>query len=52
MKHKSDLKHASMARAREEDKEKKAWNDLRLPKTSCDWPEKSCRMSRVTCASK
>ena len=30
MKHKSDLKHTSMARARAEDKEKKARKDLRV----------------------
>ena len=30
MKHKSDLKHASTVRVRAEDKEKKAWKDLRV----------------------
>ena len=30
MKHRSDLKHASEARARVEVKEKKAWNDLKV----------------------
>ena len=30
MRHKSDLKHTSMARARAEDKEQKARNDLRV----------------------
>ena len=30
MKHRSDLKHASMARARAEDKEKKAWKDVKV----------------------
>ena len=30
VKHRSDLKHASTARARVEDKEKKAWKDLKV----------------------
>ena len=30
MKHRSDLKHASTARAQAEDKEKKAWQDLKV----------------------
>ena len=30
MKHRSDLKHASMARARAEDKEKEAWKDVKV----------------------
>ena len=30
MKHKSDLKHASMATAQAEDKEKKAWKDVKV----------------------
>ena len=41
VKHRSDLKHASVARARAEDKEKEA--------RSCGWPERNCRPSRVTC---
>ena len=32
MKHRSDLKHASLVRARAKDKEKKAWKDLRVAK--------------------
>ena len=32
MKHKSDLKHASAARARAEDKEKEAQKDAKVPK--------------------
>ena len=49
MKHRSNLKYASAARARAEDKEKEARRMRRLPKTSCDWPERSCRPSRLTC---
>ena len=30
VKHRSDLKHASTARARAEDKEKKAWEDVKV----------------------
>ena len=30
VKHRSDLKHASMARARAEDKEKEAWKDVKV----------------------
>ena len=30
VKHRSDLKHASIARVRAEDKEKKAWKDLKV----------------------
>ena len=30
MKHRSDLKHASMARAQTEDKENEAWKDVKV----------------------
>ena len=52
MKHRFDLKHALTARARAEDKENKARKDLKVPETSCGWPERSCRLSRVTCVPK
>ena len=48
VKHKSDLKYASVARARAEDKEKEARKNARSPKMSCGWPERSCRPLRVT----
>ena len=49
VKHRSDLKHALTARTRAEDKENKAGRTLKM---SCDWLERSCRLSRVTCAPK
>ena len=43
MKHKSDLKHTSTAKARAEDREKKAIEGLRLSRMSCGWLRKSFR---------
>ena len=50
MKNRSDLKHASTERAEAEDKEKKARKDLKV--VDCSWLERSCRLSRATCALK
>ena len=49
IKHRSDLKHALMARVRADDKENEARKDVRSLKMRCGWPERSCRPSRVTC---
>ena len=48
VKHRSDLKHASVARARARIKKRRPKRTRRSPKTSCGWPERSCRPSRVS----
>ena len=48
VKHRSDLKHASVARAWAKDKERRPGRKQRSPKTSCGWPERSCKPLRVT----
>ena len=43
--HRFDLKHALVARI----KKRRPGRMRRSPKTSCGWPKRSCRPSRVTC---
>ena len=52
VKHRFDLKHALMARARAEDKEKKAREDVKVVKDELRLARESCRLSRVTFAPK
>ena len=49
VKHMSDLKHASVARARAEDKEKEARKVAKVAKVSYGWPERNCRLLGVIC---
>ena len=50
VKHRSDLKHDSVARVRAEDKKKRRpRRTRRSPRTSCGWLERSYRPSRETC---
>ena len=41
VKHRSDLKHASVARARAEDKEKEARKDTKVAEDELGWPKRS-----------
>ena len=49
MKHRSDLKHASVARGGSRIKKRRPGRTQRSLKMSCGWPERSCKPSRVTC---
>ena len=49
MQHRYDLKHALVARAQAEDKEKEVQRTRRSLKMSYGKQERSCKPSRVTC---
>ena len=52
VKHKSDLRHVSTAKARAEDKEKKAREGLRVPRVSCGWLGRSFKFLGMSCTIK
>ena len=52
VKHRLDLKHASTAKTRVEDKERKARKDVKVAKDELRLAREEFKLSRVTCAPK